>query len=111
MTIEKYLSHGADNAISTAELQEITGLNGREIGQLVSDRRAAGACILSSVYGGYFLPADDPVTALAEVRACVETLKNRGANTLKAARALRKHERQLADQVAGQLAIGGVADV
>lgn len=113
MHIESYLSHGADNVTTTEELKALTGVSARDIVQAVSDRRAAGVPILSSTNGGYYLPSLRPAAALMEIRSCITTLKNRGANTLKAARALRKHERRLADQVAGQLdlTVGGAGDV
>lgn len=83
MRIADILPKGEENAIKTAELVRLLGVaSSRELRQLVSKEREAGALILSTLKGGYFLP-DDGEKGKAELAAYVRTLKAHALNTLK----------------------------
>ena len=54
----EFLKVGKKNAIPTSELLSLTGIgNAKELRLAVARERRAGAVILSSCAGGYYLPA------------------------------------------------------
>lgn len=84
--IESLLPHGAENAVSTDELLQVTGLcSSRSLKHVVSRERKQGACILSLTNGGYFLPADGE-QGIEERRRFVATIRAKAFHTLEAAK-------------------------
>lgn len=76
-SIADLLPVGKENAISTAELVQITGCSSaRELQQYIAQERKAGAVICSSTVGGYFLPANHE-----EIAEFCKALENRAKNT------------------------------
>lgn len=89
--ISDFLTAGKRNAVSSQRLADLSGCKSvRELQQIVAIERAAGAVILSTCEngGGYFLP--DPEN-LGEVKAFIQTLENRGKNTLMALESARAY--------------------
>jgi len=83
MRIADILPKGEENAIKSAELARMAGVpTTRQLQQLVAEEREAGALILSTLKGGYFLP-DDGEKGRMELAAYVRTLRARALNTLK----------------------------
>ena len=95
--ITPLLLPGAENAISTPELQRITGLDVRSIRSQVSRERASGALILSSSSGGYYLPAEGE-KGRNELQRFIGMILSKALNTLKAAEAARNALRVLSGQ-------------
>lgn len=78
--ITRLLLHGAENATSTAELVRLTGLgSARHVQKVIEAERKAGAVILSSTSGGYYLP-DDGSKGLNEIRGFVQQMDSRSRN-------------------------------
>ncbi|POP31116.1 hypothetical protein C3B58_17945 [Lactonifactor longoviformis] len=78
--IVELLPTGKENAIPSEELVNLAKCNStRELQQVIASERAAGAVILSSTTGGYYLPANKQ-----EIKEFCVTLKNRASNTLAA---------------------------
>ena len=95
MTIESLLLHGEENAITTADLVEITGAtSARHLQKLIERERARGALILSAADGGYFLP-DEGEKGMRELAAFVTTLRRRAENTLLTLQAANKALKQM----------------
>lgn len=87
--IASLLRHGRENAISTAQLVQMTGhRNARQLQKQIEAERAAGALILSSSRGGYYLPGEG-AQGRAEILAYKKTLYARAINTFRAAKAAR----------------------
>lgn len=87
--IEKFLLEGKHNAVTSQRLAELAGCKSvRELQQVISEERAAGAVILSTAEngGGYFLPAN-----VSEVKEFIQTLERRGKNTLEALKSARNY--------------------
>ena len=68
--ITDYLSHGAQNAISAADLTKIAGVESRDIRRIVEAERIAGAVILSDERG-YYLPNENREAAIFETTAWI----------------------------------------
>lgn len=84
--IKELLPVGKENAISSARLAEMAGCKSiRELQQVIAAEREAGAVILSSTKGGYFLPAN-----AREIREFCATLASRGRNTFAALRSAKR---------------------
>lgn len=83
--ISNLLSHGEENAVTTAALMESTGLNMRQLQDQIRRERTAGKLILSKASGdgGYFLPDTDPDKGREEIKQFRRTILNRGVNTIK----------------------------
>ena len=89
--VESLLLHGEQNALSTRELLAITDFRtARELQKQIAWEREAGAQILSSHRGGYFLPDASPAIARSEVNTFVRTLQNRARSTYRVARLVQK---------------------
>lgn len=100
--IESLLSHGEQNAITSAALANLAGLHSpRELRAEIEKERAAGALILSTVrgHGGYYLPSTDPVQGRAEIEAFVRTVHARAVNSQKTLKAARRALRECAGQM------------
>ena len=83
--IASLLPVGAENAISTQRLVEITGCaSARQLQTMISQERERGTVILSRTGGGYYLPADGE-KGRAEMRDFIATIQARAINTLRAA--------------------------
>lgn len=84
--IEKLLRTGKENAIDSKSLADLAGCKSiRELQQVIAAERAAGAVILSSTKGGYYLPANEQ-----EIREFCVTLQNRSENTLAALKSAKR---------------------
>lgn len=80
--ISDFLKEGKENAISAEKLADTMGCkNVRILQELIAAERAAGAVIISSTTGGYYLPANK-----REIQEFCKTLENRANNTLQALR-------------------------
>ena len=76
--IKELLPTGKENAISSKELAQLAGCTSvRELQQVIAAERDAGAVILSSTKGGYFLPANKQ-----EIKEFCATLTSRGEEYL-----------------------------
>lgn len=82
-TIEQALRHGAGNGRTMAELTDLFHCSDREIRLQVHRERVDGAVILAGD-SGFYLPSEDPETALQEIRAFENRMKAKARNTLKA---------------------------
>ena len=83
----KILPTGKENAISTDELTILLGFaDARGLQTDIAKSRNAGQVILSSVQGGYYLPANDD-----EVREFIGALQARAIGTFKAIKSARKY--------------------
>lgn len=81
--VSKYLRHGEANATSTADLVELVGCaTARQLQGLIRLEREAGALILSSTTGGYYLPSEGP-RGRDEIQRYVDTLRARAISTLR----------------------------
>lgn len=83
--VEAVLAHGAENAISTAELVKICGFTStRELQEQIEAERLHGALILSrsGTAGGYFLPTEGEA-GRREIADYIGTLRARALNTLR----------------------------
>ena len=92
-SIESLLPQGEENAIATKDLLAITAFpSARELQKQIQFERSQGAVILSSSKypGGYYRPAECPVTARSEINAFVRTLQNRARNTYRIARIVQR---------------------
>lgn len=99
---ETILPRGAENAVTTAALLELTGIRtARRLRMAVASAREGGAVILSNG-AGYFLP-DGGEKGRKEVEAFVALIFSKGLSTLKAADSARAYLARLP----GQLEIGG----
>ena len=99
---ESILLRGAENAVSTADLLELTGIRtARRLRMAVASEREAGSVILSNA-DGYFLP-DYGEKGHQEIARFIATITAKGAATLKAADSARAFLAALP----GQLEIGG----
>ena len=82
--IESLLRSGAENVTPTAELLTLSGIESvRKLQMQIATEREAGALILSSTNGGYFLPSRDPERRQQEIQSYIHTLRNRALSTLK----------------------------
>ena len=100
--IESLLLQGEENAISSGDLVNLTGVKStRELQLIISQEREAGALILSTCRGGggYFLPSDGEM-GKREIAAFVATLRARALNTLRALKTAREALESLEGQVA-----------
>ena len=94
MRIAELLSKGQNNAISTRELCDVTGLCKRDLREQVRRERLAGAVILSRREngGGYYLPETKE-----EIQAFINTMGKQGRSIFSArksaAAALKEMER------------------
>ncbi len=81
--ISDFLSVGPQEAKTARELEEITGLNNRELRLAIEAERREGTPILSDTHNGYFLPetADDK-------RRFVASMRNRAKEILLTAQAV-----------------------
>jgi len=84
--VEGLLPTGRDHAISTKDLMNMVGCeSARELQKYIAAERKAGAVILSSTSGGYYLPANR-----LEIREFCKSLEHRAINTLAALRSAKK---------------------
>lgn len=100
--IESLLPCGEQNAITSAELVSLAGLNTpRELRAAIERERAAGALILSTVRGrgGYFLPSNDPTQGKSEIEAFIRTVHARAVNSQRTLKAARRALRECAGQM------------
>ena len=87
--IASILPVGAENAIPSARLVEMIDCGTvRKLQSLIAKEREAGALILSTTTGGYFMP-DTGQKGREEIAAFVAVLHARAVNTLKAVKAAR----------------------
>lgn len=88
--IASLLPRGAENALSTKDLAKIAGCGTtRNLRKLIEEERGAGALILSSTTGGYYLP-DSGEKGRHELFEYVRMMRARALNTLKSAQAANK---------------------
>ena len=81
--IERMLRRGADRGISMAELAGAFRCSNREIRAQVHKERMEGAVILAGDTG-FYLPSEDPETAVQEIKAFERRMKAKARNTLEA---------------------------
>ena len=100
--IASLLSHGEQNAITSADLMKLAGLHSpRALRAGIEKERAAGALILSTVrgHGGYYLPSTDPTQGREEIEAFIRTVHARAVNSQKTLKAARRALRECAGQM------------
>ena len=89
-SITRLLLHGSENATSTEELVRLTGLSSaRLVQKQIEAERKSGAVILSSTFGGYYLP-DDGSKGQNEIRDFVRQMDSRSINIQLATDSARK---------------------
>lgn len=91
------LGYGQENAISAERLQNITGLNDRNLRFVIQALRQIGFCILSGP-GGYWLPSQDAETGFRECKQFSRTMKARAITSLQTARTTDKYMRSIDGQ-------------
>lgn len=105
MYIADILPKGEENAVRSEDLARMTGVpTTRQLQQLIAEERAAGALILSTLRGGYFMP-DDGAKGRAEITAYTRTLEARALNTLKAISPARRALRKMEAADSGQITV------
>ena len=81
--IMENLRHGACNGVTMSELKDRFHCSDQEIRAQVHRERVDGAVILAGDTG-FYLPSEDPETALQEIKAFENRMKAKARNTLKA---------------------------
>lgn len=90
LKITELLCRGSENAISTAQLVELTNCGTvRALRSLVAAERAAGSLIVSNATGGYYLP-DSGEKGRRELEQYIRTMTAKASNTFKAITAARR---------------------
>lgn len=84
MNIADYIPYGRGNAVTSSYLGSITGLSKREIERAVQDARLNGVPIISDNLTGYFI-----ATCQQDIDIFYESMRRRGLNTFKTARAVK----------------------
>lgn len=99
--LEELLLHGEKNAITTPDLCRLLGLDdARELRLIVARERKAGAVILSSCRGGYFLPDNK-----REVERFIKTERKKAISILAALKSARRYLVEVEAETAGQCAM------
>lgn len=105
MRIADILPKGEENAIKSEELAHRMGVpSTRQLRLLVAEERAAGALILSTLKGGYFMP-DDGAKGRAEITTYSRILEARALSTLKALNPARRALRKMEAADSGQITV------
>lgn len=91
--LSELLFQGYNNAISSKDLQKMTGLTERELRKVVERERLDGELILANP-DGYFLPSKDTEAAAYEIAAWCETQKTKALSMLYVERAVRKSAKE-----------------
>lgn len=81
--IASLLLEGSENGLHLQDLVRLTGEDQRTVRAMIHDERRQGMPILSDCVHGYFLPGSQQ-----ECEACVQSLRHRAAEILKAAAAI-----------------------
>lgn len=84
-TISRLLMEGSENGLHLQDLVRLTGLTEREVRLQIHAERRRGVPILSDNASGYFLPGSQQ-----EREACVQSLRHRAKEILRAAAAIEK---------------------
>lgn len=85
--IEEILERGQPNKKTFEELQILTGCkDSRRLRKIIAAERKAGAIILSSPHGGYWLPED-----IEEVERYVSTMTKEAKSIFKAVQPARRY--------------------
>lgn len=88
--IKELLKPGKENAVTTEALLAMSGIDSaRELRLIVARERKAGAVILSSCSGGYYLPGN-----LAEVEEFIRTEDKKARSIMLALKSARRYLKQ-----------------
>ena len=82
-TISRLLMEGAGNGLHLQDLVRLTGEDQRTVRKMIHEERRLGVPILSDNISGYFLPGSQQ-----EREACVQSLRHRAKEILRAAAAI-----------------------
>lgn len=85
MNIADYIPKGKENAVTRTYLSSLTGLSKREIERAVQDARFNSVPIISDNLTGYYI-----ATCQQDIDMFYESMRRRGLNTFKTARAVKK---------------------
>ena len=96
--IAECLKHGRDNGIKMRVLCQVFKCGTREIRSQVHRERMAGAVILAG-NDGFYLPSEDPETALQEIQAFERRMQAKASNTLAATMSATREKERLAGTV------------
>lgn len=99
--IVENLRHGAANGVTMSELAALFGCTNREIRIQVHNERVKGAVILAGDTG-FYLPSDDPETAIGEIRAFERRMKAKARNTLEATKSATAARIRMEQRAAGR---------
>lgn len=83
--IASLLMEGAGNGLHLQDLVRLTGEDQRTVRKMIHEERRLGVPILSDNISGYFLPGSQQ-----ECEACVQSLRHRAKEILRAAAAIEK---------------------
>ena len=83
--IASLLMTGSENGLHLQDLVRLTGEDQRTVRAMIHDERRQGMPILSDCVHGYFLPGSQQ-----ECEACVQSLRHRAKEILRAAAAIEK---------------------
>lgn len=91
--VSQFLSHGAENATPARELAKLAGYHGTRPLRLAIEReRKAGVLILAND-DGYFLPSENEVYALAEIKRFIRRTDARAQSNRASVRACKRYVR------------------
>ena len=91
--VSQFLSHGAENATPALELAKLAGYHGTRPLRLAIEReRKAGVLILAND-DGYFLPSENEVYALAEIKRFIRRTDARMQSNRASVRACKRYVR------------------
>lgn len=89
--VSQFLSHGAGNATPARELAKLAGYHGTRPLRLAIEReRRAGVLILSDD-NGYFMPSENEVYALAEIKRFIRRTDARMQSNRASVRACKRY--------------------
>lgn len=83
--IASLLLEGSENGLHLQDLVRLTGEDQRTVRKMIHEERRLGVPILSDNTNGYFLPGSQQ-----ECEACVQSLRHRAKEILRAAAAIEK---------------------
>ena len=85
-----HITYGKENAILLSDLSALTGKNKRTIKKCVQEIRDAGNPVVSSSYGGYFLPRRNSDDDIAEAQRFCNMQRSQAISRFRLARSVKR---------------------